>query len=85
MPGTEKGKKRAASLLPAGQAKNNITVNHSCEEQAPKVTSKCVDQSKFSNAGEIYIKVRGNVQMMPVLSDEEFFEMTIKFGKKYPE
>ncbi|CAF1021934.1 unnamed protein product [Rotaria magnacalcarata] len=83
--GTEKGKKRATPLPPAGQAKNNMTVHHSCGEQAPKVTSTCVDQSKFVTAAEIYIKVRGNVQIMPEPFDEELFEMTIKFGKKYPQ
>ncbi|CAF3875267.1 unnamed protein product [Rotaria magnacalcarata] len=55
--GTEKGKKRATPLPPAGQAKNNMTVHHSCGEQAPKVTSTCVDQSKFVTAAEIYIKI----------------------------
>ncbi|CAF4567604.1 unnamed protein product [Rotaria socialis] len=45
--GTEKEKKRAAPLPPAGQAKNNMTAHHSCEKQAPNVTSKYVDQSKF--------------------------------------
>ncbi|CAF4955669.1 unnamed protein product [Rotaria socialis] len=83
--GTEKGKKRAAPLPPAGQAKSNMTAHYSCEKQAPNVTSKCVDQSKFVNVAEIYIKVRGNVQIIPELSDEELLEMTIKFGKKYPQ
>ncbi|CAF4678286.1 unnamed protein product, partial [Rotaria magnacalcarata] len=60
-----------------------MTAHHSCEKQASNVTSKCVGQSKFVNVAEIYIKVRGNVQIIPELSDEELLEMTIKFGKKY--
>ncbi|CAF4998013.1 unnamed protein product, partial [Rotaria socialis] len=34
-------------LPPAGQAKSNMTAHYSCEKQAPNVTSKYVDQSKF--------------------------------------
>ncbi|CAF3812547.1 unnamed protein product [Adineta steineri] len=82
---TERGKKRAAPLLPEGQVKKIMTSHQGSGGRFPNGTSTSDDQLKFVSAAEIAAKARINVQMMPEISDEELLEMTIKFEQEHPQ
>lgn len=62
-----------------------MTDHHSSGELAPNVSLNPTNQPKFISVAEIVAKTRGNVQMMPEISDEELLEMAIKFEKEHPQ